>query len=84
MIPLGAWGRDVENDRLALDVAVFDADGHARVMVTWTELARDDPEGLGRRVAEGSASRVPNGSCVERGSATGSPDATGTGGSLEA
>ena len=51
MIPLGAWGRDAEGDSLALDVAVFDPDGRARVLSSFLG-PRDDPEGLGRRVAE--------------------------------
>jgi hydroxymethylbilane synthase len=51
MIPLGAWGRDLEGARLALDVAVFDPDGRERVSVA-IEGPSADPEGLGRRAAE--------------------------------
>ena len=51
MIPLGAWGRDLEGGGLALDVAVFDADGRARVLAALTGPP-DDPEALGRLVAQ--------------------------------
>ena len=51
MIPLGAWGRDVPDGGLALDVAVFDSDGRRRVFVS-VEGPRDDPDGLGSRAAE--------------------------------
>jgi hydroxymethylbilane synthase len=51
MIPLGAWGRDTDDGRLVLDVAVFDADGRARVLTSLTG-PRDDPEQLGRLVAQ--------------------------------
>jgi hydroxymethylbilane synthase len=50
MIPLGAWGRDLEDGRLALDVAVFDPDGRTRAFASLTG-PRDDPESLGRLVA---------------------------------
>jgi hydroxymethylbilane synthase len=51
MIPLGAWGRDSEEGLLALDVAVFDPDGRARAISSFRGPL-DDPEGLGRRVAQ--------------------------------
>ncbi len=51
MIPLGAWGRDLGGDSMALDVAVFDTEGRERVIATF-EGSRDDPKGLGRKVAE--------------------------------
>jgi hydroxymethylbilane synthase len=51
MIPMAAWARDVDNDRLALDAAVFDPDGLERV-ATSLDGPRDDPEALGLRVAE--------------------------------
>jgi hydroxymethylbilane synthase len=51
MIPLGAWGRDTADGRLALDVAVFDPDGLARAIASLVG-PRDDPEGLGRRAAD--------------------------------
>lgn len=50
MIPLGAWGRDTDAGELALDVAVYDPDGRARVFASHVG-PRDDPDGLGRRVA---------------------------------
>ena len=53
MIPLGAWGRDVGGEPgqgFALDVAVFDADGRERAIVSLTG-PRDDPDGLGRLAA---------------------------------
>jgi len=50
MIPLGAWGRDTDAGELVLDVAVYDPDGLARVFASHTG-PRDDPDGLGRRVA---------------------------------
>jgi hydroxymethylbilane synthase len=50
MIPLGAWGRDAEGERLALDAAVFAVDGHVRIFASETGPI-DDPEGLGRVVA---------------------------------
>jgi hydroxymethylbilane synthase len=51
MIPLGAWGRDTDDGRLVLDVAVFDPDGRARAITSLTG-SRDDPERLGRLVAQ--------------------------------
>jgi hydroxymethylbilane synthase len=58
MIPLGAWGRDLDGASegeggrvLALDVAVFDPDGRARAFAALTGPP-EDPEGLGRRVAQ--------------------------------
>jgi hydroxymethylbilane synthase len=51
MIPLGAWGRDLDDASLALDVAVFDPDGLARAFVSLTG-PRDDPDALGLRVAQ--------------------------------
>jgi porphobilinogen deaminase len=50
MVPLGAWGRDAEGERLCLDAAVFDADGRARIFASETGPI-DDPEGLGRVIA---------------------------------
>jgi hydroxymethylbilane synthase len=57
-IPMGAWGRDVEEHErepeglsLALDAAVFDLDGKDRVAVA-LRGSRDDPDGLGRRAAQ--------------------------------
>jgi hydroxymethylbilane synthase len=88
MIPLGAWGRDSEDGRLALDVAVFDPDGCARALAEFTGPL-DDPEGLGHRVAvslreqgaEALLRREASESGPESasGPATGSADATGTG-----
>jgi hydroxymethylbilane synthase len=56
MIPLGAWGRAVDAEAgaglaLALDAAVFDPDGRSRAFSSLTGPL-DDPEGLGRRLAE--------------------------------
>jgi hydroxymethylbilane synthase len=58
MIPMAAWARDVDDDRgvgpagsLALDASVFDPDGHACATAALSG-PRDDPEGLGRRVAQ--------------------------------
>ncbi|GAC1447651.1 MAG: hydroxymethylbilane synthase [Isosphaeraceae bacterium] len=51
MVPLGAWGRDLNDGRLALDVAVLDPEGRTRVHAALAG-PRDDPEGLGRRVAQ--------------------------------
>ena len=51
MIPLAAWGRDLADGRLALDAAVFDPDGRARAFASATGPI-DDPDGLGRLVAE--------------------------------
>ena len=50
MIPLGAWGRDTDDGRLRLDVAVFDPEGRERVFAS-SDGPRDDPEGLGLLVA---------------------------------
>ncbi len=49
MIPLAAFARDVAGG-LTLDAVVFDLDGRERVSASATG-ARDDPDGLGRRVA---------------------------------
>lgn len=51
MIPLGAWGRDLEGDQMALDVAVFAHDGGERIFSSLTG-PQTDPEGLGSRVAQ--------------------------------
>ncbi|SIO56577.1 hydroxymethylbilane synthase [Singulisphaera sp. GP187] len=51
MIPLAAWARDTDDGLMALDVAVFDPDGLERIFVSATG-PRDDPDGLGRQVAE--------------------------------
>ena len=51
MIPLGAWGRDLEGDQMTLDVAVFAQDGSERIFSSLTG-AQADPEGLGSRVAQ--------------------------------
>jgi hydroxymethylbilane synthase len=55
LIPLGAWARDVEgadgSSQLALDAAVYDPDGRARVVCA-LRSSIDDPEGLGVRVAQ--------------------------------
>ena len=51
MIPLGAWGRDLEGDQMTLDVAVFAQDGSERIFSSLTG-AQSDPEGLGSRVAQ--------------------------------
>ena len=50
MIPMGAWGREV-GDRLVLDAAVFDPEGRECLSAS-LDGPRDDPEDLGRRVAE--------------------------------
>jgi hydroxymethylbilane synthase len=51
MVPLAAWGRDEGEDRLALDVAVFDPEGEERL--DGSRLAdRSDPHALGLLVAE--------------------------------
>jgi hydroxymethylbilane synthase len=50
MIPLGAWARATD-DGLALDAAVFDPDGRERLFASLSGPP-DDPEALGRRVAE--------------------------------
>jgi hydroxymethylbilane synthase len=58
MIPMAAWARDVDDEReegrdgaLALDAAVFDPDGRAHAAAA-LRGPRDDPEGLGLRVAQ--------------------------------
>jgi hydroxymethylbilane synthase len=53
MIPMAAWGRDLDESGpvLALDAVVFDPDGRERVFAG--EVGpRDDPGALGRRVAQ--------------------------------
>jgi hydroxymethylbilane synthase len=57
-LPLAAWARDLDdpgtgpvNPLLALDAAVFDAEGRTRIDVTITGPA-GDPGGLGRRAAQ--------------------------------
>ncbi|MGE3820010.1 MAG: hydroxymethylbilane synthase [Isosphaeraceae bacterium] len=50
MIPLGAWGRDLDADTLALDVAVYSTDGQRRVFAT-SSGPTDQPEALGLEVA---------------------------------
>ena len=50
MIPLAAWGRE-EGGILTLDVAVFSLDGSERLTTVDTGPV-DDPEGLGRKVAQ--------------------------------
>jgi len=50
MIPLAAFARDVEG-ALALDAFVLDPDGRERVAASATGPL-DDPDGLGRTVAE--------------------------------
>jgi hydroxymethylbilane synthase len=79
MIPLGAWGRDDPDGALALDAAVFDADGRERLFIQVVG-PRDDAEGLGHRAAEGlrrqGAERL-----LRPGDATsGTPDASGASG----
>jgi hydroxymethylbilane synthase len=56
-LPMAAWARDIDDDRsgsqgqmLAIDAAVFDVDGRARVTVALIGK-RTDPDGLGRRAA---------------------------------
>ena len=51
MIPLGAWGRVLDDGRLALDAAVFDVNGRSRAFASQIGSS-DDPDGLGRIVAE--------------------------------
>lgn len=51
VVPLGAWGRDTGEGRMALDVAVFEVDGKARLLAA-SEGPRDDPRSLGLRVAQ--------------------------------
>src|SRR5207249_12319206 len=50
LIPLGAWARETA-EGLTLDAAVFDPDGLRRVATT-ASGPLDDPEDLGRRVAQ--------------------------------
>jgi hydroxymethylbilane synthase len=57
-LPMAAWARDVkgnealeESPSLTIDAAVFDPDGRDRVAIT-LRGPRDDPEALGRRVAQ--------------------------------
>jgi hydroxymethylbilane synthase len=57
-LPMAAWARDVEGDEtdpgrlaLAISAAVFDPDGCARVAVALRGSC-DEPESLGRRVAQ--------------------------------
>jgi hydroxymethylbilane synthase len=51
MIPLAAWGRDTADGLMALDAAVFDPDGLECLLASATG-PRDDPDGLGRQVAQ--------------------------------
>jgi hydroxymethylbilane synthase len=51
MIPLAALARDVSESQLELASAVYDPAGTGRVTATATG-PRDDPESLGRKVAE--------------------------------
>jgi hydroxymethylbilane synthase len=57
-LPIAAWARDVEGNEinlgapaLAINAAVYDADGRARVAVA-LQGPRDEPKSLGRRAAE--------------------------------
>jgi hydroxymethylbilane synthase len=57
IIPMGAWARDVEGDSgetdepaLAIDAAVFDADGHDRIAVA-LRGPRNAPDRLGQAAA---------------------------------
>jgi hydroxymethylbilane synthase len=57
-LPMAAWARDVEGDEtdpgipaLAINAAVFDPDGRARVAVALYG-PRDEPDHLGRRAAQ--------------------------------
>ena len=57
-LPMAAWARDIEGNKtdpkmpaLAINAAVFDPDGHGRVMVALCG-PRDQPDKLGRRVAQ--------------------------------
>jgi hydroxymethylbilane synthase len=57
-LPMAAWARDVEGDEtdpgvpaLAINAAVFDPDGRARVAVA-LRGPRDEPDSLGRRAAQ--------------------------------
>jgi hydroxymethylbilane synthase len=51
MIPLGAWGRDIEDGVLGLDVAVYAHDGRDRVFASRTGPI-EAPEALGHEVAQ--------------------------------
>jgi len=51
MIPLAALAQDFDDALLALDAAVFDPDGLEKIAASATG-PRDDPDGLGRKVAE--------------------------------
>ena len=51
MIPLGAWGRDTEDGRLALNAGVFDENGVTAVVASETG-SLEEPEELGRSVAK--------------------------------
>ena len=64
-LPMAAWARDVENDetdsgnpQLALSAAVFDPDGHDRVM-TALRGPNNDPDGLGHRVVPALRNQAP-------------------------
>jgi hydroxymethylbilane synthase len=54
-LPMAAWARDIDDDQtgptLAIDAVVFDPDGRACVTVAMVG-PRDDPDDLGRRVAQ--------------------------------
>ncbi len=77
MVPLAAWGRDSDG-QLAIDVAVFGADGRERVSVA-LRGPLGDPQGLGLRVAQ--ALRSQGAERLLRGSPPpdGTSDATGKG-----
>ena len=83
MIPLGAWGRDAELGGLALDVAVFDTEGRERLFIAMTGPA-NDPEGLGRRVAEALRGQGAERLLRRPGAASDTLDATGTGAAPDA
>jgi hydroxymethylbilane synthase len=51
MIPMAAWARRTSGDVLALDAVVFEPDGRRRIAAA-LEGPLDDPDALGRRVAE--------------------------------
>jgi hydroxymethylbilane synthase len=76
LIPLGAWGRDADAGRLALDVAVFDPDGRERAFIA-LEGPPDDPEALGRRAAEALRAQGAERLLRRQGGASDTPDATG-------
>jgi hydroxymethylbilane synthase len=50
-VPLGAWGRVESGGQLRLDAAVLDPDGRSRLDASGCGPV-EDPEGLGRRVAQ--------------------------------